>query len=212
MVGGGGYYFYHRERGSRDVVLMRLEMKQEALVRDNSRLSQENADFKARVAILERSRQIDGKAYGDVDQHLKRLQGEILALREELAFYRGIVSSSEARGVFIHTLVLEREGNTDAYRYSLVLTRNMRNGKVVSGTVDLSVSGELNGELKQLSREEMVAGAPALAFEFKYFQRLEGRLRLPKNFVPHRVYVQVHTPGSQPSKVEKAFDWPGAVG
>jgi len=191
---------------------MRLEMKQDALLRDNSRLSQENVDFKARIAILERSRQIDGKAYGDVDQHLKRLQGEILALREELAFYRGIVSSNEARGVFIHTLVLEREGNTDAYRYSLVLTRNMRNGKVVSGTVDLSVSGELNGELKQLSREEMVTGAPVLAFEFKYFQRLEGRLRLPKDFVPHRVYVQVHTPGSRPPKVEKTFDWPGAVG
>jgi len=213
IVGGGGYYFYHRERGSGDVVLMRLEMKQDALLRDNSRLGQENIDLKARIAILERSRQIDGKAYGDVDQHLKRLQGEMLALREELAFYRGIVSSSDVRGVFIHTLALEREGNTDAYRYSLVLTRNMRNGKVVSGTVDLSVSGELNGELKQLSREEMVnSAAPVLAFKFKYFQRLEGRLRLPKDFVPHRVYVKVHTPGSRPSRVEKAFDWSRAVG
>jgi hypothetical protein len=57
----------------------------------------------------------------------------------------------------------------------------MTNGKVVSGSVDLSVSGEL----KQLSREEIVnSAAPVLAFEFKYFQRLEGRLRLPKDFVP----------------------------
>jgi len=43
----------------------------------------------------------------------------------------------------------------------------MRNGKVVSGSVDLSVSGEL----KQLSREEIVNSAvPVLAFELKYFQ------------------------------------------
>jgi hypothetical protein len=85
----------------------------------------------------------------------------------------------------------------------------MRNGKVVSGSVDLSVSGKL----KQLSREEIVnSAAPVLAFEFKYFQRLEGRLRLPKDFVPHRVYVQVHPPGGRPSRVEKAFDWSRAVG
>ena len=59
-----------------------------------------------------------------------------------------------------HSRTLRRKANTDAYRYSLVLTRNMRNGKVVSGTVDLSVSGELNGELKQLSRDEMVNEVP----------------------------------------------------
>ncbi len=42
----------------------------------------------------------------------------------------------------------------------------MRNGKVVSGSVELFVSGELSGELKQLSHEEMVNSAPAvLAFD-----------------------------------------------
>jgi hypothetical protein len=89
----------------------------------------------------------------------------------------------------------------------------MRNGKVVSGSVDLSVSGELNGELQQLSREQTVnSTVPVLAFEFTYFQRLEGRLRLPKDFVPHRVYAQVHTPESRPFRVEKASDWSRAVG
>ena len=134
-------------------------------------------------------------------------------MREELAFYRGIVSSDDSKGISIHTFIVEREGNTDAYRYSLVLTRNMRNGKVVSGTVNFAISGEMNGNLKQLALKDVASPVTAgLEFEFKHFQRLEGRMRLPRGFVPHRVYVKVHTPGNRPSRFEKAFDWSRAVG
>jgi len=54
--------------------------------------------------------------------------------------------------------VLERDGNAHSYRFPALLTRNMRNVKVVSGSVSLSDSGEVNGELKQPSREKMVTG------------------------------------------------------
>ena len=148
-----------------------------------------------------------------MDEHLKKIQSDNLALREELGFYRGIVSSDDSKGISIQAFVVEREGKTDAYRYSLVLTRNMRNGKVVSGTVNFSISGEMDGNLKQLALKDVSNPATrGLEFEFKHFQRLEGRLRLPRGFVPHRVYVKVHTPGNRPPSLEKTFDWSRAVG
>lgn len=220
MMAGGVYQFYERDRVSLDAGLARLEEKLNETRKDNSSLREkintledENSGLQEKVAVLERGRQVDAKAYAKVDEHLKKLQSDNLALREELAFYRGIVSSDDSRGVSIQAFVVKREGSTDAYRYSLVLTRNMRNGKVISGTVNLSISGEMNGNLKQLALKDVsntVTGG--LAFEFKHFQRLEGRMRLPRGFVPHRVYVKVHTPDNRPSNLEKTFDWSRAVG
>ncbi len=220
VVAGTGYYFYQRDRLSMGAGVARLEEKQNQLRNENDSLRKaidtlegEKNTLQEKIAIVERGRQVDAKAYANVDEHLKNLQSENLALREELAFYRGIVSSDDAKGISIHTFIVEREGNTDAYRYSLVLTRNMRNGKVVSGTVSFSISGEMNGSLKQLGLKDVSSPVtPGLAFEFKHFQRLEGRMRLPQGFVPHRVNVKVHTPGDRPSRFEKAFDWSRAVG
>ncbi|MDX1527895.1 MAG: DUF6776 family protein [Gammaproteobacteria bacterium] len=212
-IGAGGYALSEREHETRDQQVKRLQVEQKSLLRDNRQLSEENDDLKARVAILERSKQIDSKAYADLDAYLKQLREEILELREEVAFYRGIVSSNETKGVLIHTFIVEREGKTDAYRYSLVLTRNMRNDRLVSGTVNLSVSGEMHGDLKQLSLKEVSDSEDsALKFRFKHFQRLEGRMTLPKGFVPHRVVVNVQTRGGRRTDVEKAFDWSRAVG
>lgn len=212
-IGAGGYYLSEHNQETRDQQVARLEMQRKSMLRENQQLSEENDDLKARVAILERSKQIDSKAYADLDIYLKQLQGEILELREEVAFYRGIVSSNETKGVLIHTFIVEREGSTDAYRYSLVLTRNMRNDRLVTGTVNLSVSGEMHGDLKQLSLKEVSdSDSPELKFRFKHFQRLEGRMTLPKGFVPHRVYVKVQTRGKRATDAEKTFDWSRAVG
>ncbi len=212
-IGAAGYFLSEHRQETRDAQVTRLEMERKSMLRENKQLIEENDDMKARVAILERSKQIDGKAYADVDTYLKQLQGEILELREEVAFYRGIVSSNETKGVLIHTFIVEREGSTDAYRYSLVLTRNMRNDRLISGTVNLLVSGEMHGDLKQLSLKEVSeSDSPDLKFRFKHFQRLEGRMTLPKGFVPHRVVVNVQTRGGRSTDVEKAFDWSRAVG
>ena len=220
MVAGSGYYLYQRDRETLDAGFVRLEKRRNALRQENDSLQKEvktiegdRSRLQGKIAILERGRQVDAKAYAGVDEHLKKLQSEILVLREELAFYRGIVSSDDSKGISIHAFVVEREGNTDAYRYSLVLTRNMRNGKVISGTVNLSVSGEIDGDLKQLALKDVSSPVSlGLAFEFKHFQRLEGRIRLPRDFVPHRVYVKVQTPGNRPPSLEKTFDWSSAVG
>lgn len=212
-LGAAGYYLAEYQQETRDQRVTRLEMQRKSMLKENEQLTGENDDLKARVAILERSKQIDDKAYADVDTYLKQLRGEILELREEVAFYRGIVSSNETKGVLIHTFIVEREGSTDAYRYSLVLTRNMRNDRLVSGTVNLLVSGEMHGDLKQLSLKEVSdSDSSALKFRFKHFQRLEGRMTLPKGFVPHRVVVNVQTRGGRRTDVEKAFDWSRAVG
>lgn len=219
LVAGSSYYLYQRERVTLDAAYARQEKKLGELRVDNdllrekiASLEDEKSDLHEKIAILERGHQVDTKAYAKVDEHLQKLQSDNLALREELAFYRGIVSSDGDKGISIQTFVVERDGPAGAYHYSLVLTRNMRNGKVASGTIDLLISGEMDGRVKQLDLKDVsMPVTRGLSFEFKHFQRLEGRVQLPRGFVPHTVYVKVHTAGDRPSSLEKTFDWSRAA-
>ena len=80
-------------------------------------------ELREEKAVLERAAQIEAKAYNELDTTLKVLQSEILELKEELAFYRGIVSPKDSSsGLYLQNFYLDQNGNTSSYRYKLVLT------------------------------------------------------------------------------------------
>ncbi|MDJ0892278.1 MAG: hypothetical protein QNK18_13950 [Gammaproteobacteria bacterium] len=172
-------------------------------------LATENAGLLERAAILERAAQVERQAYTHVDETLRDLQDQILDLKEELAFYRGIVTTSgKTRGLAIQSFKLESNGQDGEYRYKLVLTRAMKNDKVTRGLVSLTVSGEQEGSPRELTLSDLTGqGQAELKLHFRYFQRLEGQLALPQGFVPHRILVSVTTTGKKRSRVEKTFDW-----
>ena len=55
-------------------------------------LEQENEKLRADIAKAELARNVDNKSYGVVEKNLEDLQAQVLKQREELTFYRGIVS------------------------------------------------------------------------------------------------------------------------
>lgn len=55
-------------------------------------LREENAQLRERVVLAERSSQINQQAAMEVKRNLTALQDELLALRQEVTFYRNIVS------------------------------------------------------------------------------------------------------------------------
>lgn len=196
-------------RGRLGVERSALATTAQRLEREVERLEAENEDLRDELAIQVRARQVDETANDRVSGHLRRLQQRVLELREEVAFYRGIVADDRGKGLSVQTLVIERDGGEGAYRFQLVLTRTMNGDKVATGSVSLSITGERGGRATQLSFAEMTDPAESdLPFRFKHFQRIEGRLTLPPDFLPQRVYVQVDAAGDKPSKVEKTFDWP----
>lgn len=208
-----GYLLHLRERSADARDIAALEQERDSLRQQVTELDVRNAAMRERLAILERARQVDGKAYSEVGQHLRSLQDEVLALKEEVAFYRGIVSAGKEQGLNIQTFVLDKNGTGNAYRFQLVLTQNMKRAKVVSGTVKLSVTGEQGGQSRRLGLDELSADrARALEFQFKYFQRLEGSFTLPEGFVPRQVHVNATASGKKPKNVEQAFDWQSLVG
>jgi len=186
------------------------ESERRRLDRDNRRLSTENTTLRERVAVLERATDIDRKAYAELGAHLGRLERQIGDLEEEVAFYRGIVSSDESEPLNIRSFEVEPTEVEGEYVYRLVLTRHMKNDKVMTGLVEVSVIGERDGRDERLSLDRLGAGETgrAIEFRFRYFQRIEGRLALPAGFSPRRVSVRVIEADGGKSLAERNFEWP----
>ncbi len=209
-IGASAYVLYMNASGWAQEERSALHSERDELMTTVQALREGNIVLRERVAILARAQQVEGKAYEDVDAHLRSLQDEVLALKEEVAFYRGIVSAGKEKGLKIQTFVVDKETSSGAYRFQLVLTQQLKRVKVISGTVKLNVMNEQNGMPTGLLLSNMSGQqASSLKFEFKFFQRIEGRFTLPDGFKPDRLQIQVVSSGKRPASVEKSFEWRG---
>ncbi len=182
----------------------------DALIAANKRLKAKVDELREQKAMVQRAGQIDHQAYTDLQGNLKNLQDEILELKEELAFYRGIVSPRDTSpGLRLQSFRVEPTGQERRYRFTVVLTQVLKNDTVTRGSVRLSIDGLQNGIQKDLSLDDVTAKkVKELAYKFKYFQNIEGELTLPKGFTAQRVTVQVLPRGRDRDKIEETYDWP----
>ncbi len=209
-IGASAYALYMNASDWAQEELSVLSEERDELMITVEALREGNSVLRERVAILERAQQVEGKAYKDVDVHLRSLQDEVLALKEEIAFYRGIVSAGKEKGLKIQTFVVDKESSSGAYRFQLVLTQHLKRVRMISGTVKLNIVDEQNGKPRRLMLSDMSGQqANSLKFEFKFFQRIEGRFTLPHGFKPDRLQIQVVSRGKRPASVEKSFEWQG---
>jgi hypothetical protein len=209
-IGASAYALYVSANGrAQDDLVVLYEERDELLVTVEA-LRSANSALRERVAILARAQQVEGKAYEDVDTHLGSLQDEVLALKEEVAFYRGIVSAGKEKGLKIQTFLVDKEATPGAYRFQLVLTQHLKRVKMISGTVKLKITDKQNNKPTNLLLSDTSGErAKSLDFEFKFFQRIEGRFTLPNGFNPDRLQIQVVSKGKKPASVEKSFEWLG---
>ena len=132
---------------------------------------------------------------------------KILELKEDVVFYRGIVSEVKSDNhVRIQRLVLEQDGNERDYRFRVVLTRGKGDGMVVNSTLSIAADGDQDGERVRLTLAQLVTSSVAqLQFSFKHFQWLEGWLHLPGSFGPKRVMRQVNVADSDSKSIRGSF-------
>ncbi|MGW8229185.1 MAG: DUF6776 family protein [Gammaproteobacteria bacterium] len=206
-VGGWSLFDYGRYQAGYDSA--EYDLEQLRLVALVDELQDEIEKLREQKAQLERAAQIERQAYNELDTNLKLLQGEILELKEELAFYRGIVSPRDAsRGLRLQRFSLEPNG-LRSYRYTVVLTQVLKNDSLASGRVKFLIDGLQGNESKTLDLAALSENSvKELDYRFKYFQNLEGDLVLPKGFKPMRATAQILPGGRQEDMIEKTIDWP----
>jgi len=187
-----------------------LVHERDSLLDQLDKARSESQEYREKIAVLERATQIDKKGYSEVESSLKQVQDEMLELKEEVAFYRGIVSPTDtASGINVADFRVSGIGEKRAYRFKLVMTQTKSNTRVVKGYARIAFEGLQDGAQVEHTLQE-VSGRKLdrLDLRFKYFQNIEGEFVLPEDFLPSRVLIEVIPADQGDSRLKKTFDWP----
>jgi len=208
---GAAYASYYYGHSTAGFDYQQLKLSYEKAQQQLYEADQENTKLREATAVLKKSADIDKKAYSDVDDTLKNLQAEILELKGQVAFYRGIVSPTQnAAGLNITSFKLNKLGAAvdSSYHFKLVLTQVKQNDRMIRGKANITINGLLNGEPKELDVSGLMGKARQdLNLRFKYFQTIEGDVVLPDGFVPSRVLVDLQPVGRGQTAISQTYDW-----
>lgn len=191
--------------------LEKLREERRRLTRELRAARDELAGLRGRSTFEARSCEVDVQACEAVRGTVAGLEAEAADLREQLAFYRSIVSPEQARaGVRVMRVALRPGAVEGVWRYDLVLVQPMRRDRTATGTYDLQLEGLVGPQMQTLGLDALLAGeASEHAFSFRSFQEFGGELRLPSGFLPSRLTVtlQVQDGKNGPLEVSESFDW-----
>jgi hypothetical protein len=158
-----------------------VEARITTLESDAAKLRTETTELRARNTTLESELAMTKGAQEALSRQTTELFGENAQLREELVFLQKLVSdSSKTVGLQIQRIAVEQDGE-DVWRYSVLIVRGGSPKDEFVGTVVLRATvggGDALQKVIQLPDDEPDVG-PALTLKFKYYQRVEGRFKVP---------------------------------
>lgn len=187
----------------------RLQLEKARLQERIRDLRAENERQAEQIVLLQRSIDIDGEAKKDVREEMNAQQKELSSLKEQLAFYRGIVSPEQSKaGVRVYQLAIRPDTKIPRqYLFDLVLIQALRHDRTVHGRVRVEIVGVLDGRPVRFPLDELPPqGQNALTFSFKYFQQLAGTFQLPEGVTPTGVRTVLDSDGED-ARVEDTYKW-----
>lgn len=199
----GSFYFFSNEHAGRGSEVESLRALAE-------RLETENRALQAQLAQAERSSAIDRSAVKDLMTTLASREKELAKLREDLTFYKRMVTAGGKSGessIGIRSFQLKAGAKSGQYRYELVVARVNGKGKAVKGRVELRLQGEQGDESKTLSWDEISLSGKKPRFKFQFFQKLEGVLQVPDGYKPEHILVRVVPEGKKQQAIQQSFSW-----
>lgn len=178
---------FQREESSEEIRLLQARL---------AGLDDELRKLRSIAGSGESNMQIERATQQKLVQQVKALESENANLKQDLAFFEGLIpatGSGGALGVQINRLRVETQGIAGQYQYRMLLVHNSgRQAKDFKGELQLVV------QMRQLGKDVMMV-LPAQAdtdrqkfnIEIKRFQRAEGMFSIPTDAVVKSVEVRV---------------------
>jgi hypothetical protein len=151
------------------------------LTEDNVRLKQELEAARTVLLGHERQAAIDRAAQLELAKNVTQLQDENASLKEDLGFLRNIMSSGATpAGLGIANLKVEADGQPNAFRYRMMLTQGGQRKLDFKGKVQVIAQIRDEGGVRTLVFPDASEGESAGSVEFRFYQKVEGRFRIPE--------------------------------
>ena len=202
--------FFFIGRGYQAYELERLMLESDVLVNRIAELEARNQKLLQKNAHLAGSSKIEHDAYQVANQELIRLQQELLKQKEELAFYRGIVSPKNAAlSVNLQSFEVRRKNSQNQYSYKMILTKSGKSTKKIYGGASVLIRGENGGSVNELKMKDLNLETPGkdTKFAFRYFQVFEGDIALPDGFEPFEVEIGIKPSSKKVKSFTETISW-----
>lgn len=177
--------------------------------------------LESQAASAMRSEQVQATANAELRRKLELAETELANAKDNLLLYEDILSPKDIEaGLSIRYLglkprLVDLEGNKlpheRFYQYQLVLS-NVRGSEFgVAGQYHLEIKGlkagtRVNLPLDSLRVKSTGQNQDVNRFSLKYYQRFEGIIELPPEFVPEQVTVTLR-PEAGANPVTKSYAW-----
>jgi hypothetical protein len=167
-----------------------IEARVATLEIDDAKHSAEATALRAQASALETELAMAKGTAQALQKQALELAGENAQLKEELMFLQKLVSdSSKQVGLSFQRLAVEPDGD-DLWRYSLLIVRGGSPKDEFEGTVVLQLGlAPLAGNPTAPARQALLTlpedqpeAKSSLKLKFKYYQRVEGRFRVPAGY------------------------------
>jgi hypothetical protein len=167
----------------------------------------ELAELRSKLAHAERQVQMDRAAAGDLAKQVKSLTFENAKLKEDLAFFQSLMSSSGGRdgAISVNRFRLQPESVAGEYRYQLLLVQSGQRVREFHGTVQFVLDVQHEGRKLTLVLPPH-GEARDYRLSFKYFQRVEGTFKLAPGSVLKGMQVRVFENGAKTPKLSQALN------
>jgi hypothetical protein len=213
----GGMWWWGYDFGQLFSGFNRSEMKDrvEQLETDNAKLRDEAAGARSHFAELESDLAITRGAQAQLAHQNTDLAQENAQIKEELAFLQKLVSDSGKQGAMtIQRLTAEAESAT-RWHYDVLLVRGGNPRDEFAGHVTLQAKlalppadgGAPRETILNLPADQAEAATP-LGLKFKYYQRVEGSIRVPQGARLTALTVQVFENGTAAARTSRSLTIP----
>jgi hypothetical protein len=196
------------DAGRRFAGFDRTETQEElTTLRDKVAQLQAEADQLRAVVNSSGSRlQIEQSAQAQISSQVKQLEAENTRLKEDLAFFEGLMPSEKRdEPVSIHRIKVERGTLSGEYRYRLLVTYGGRRDREFQGSLQIMV------DLQDKGRNDMIVATGGDTAEngmrrlnFKFFRRVEGTFRVPPTATVRAVQFKVFESGNGEARVTQS--------
>lgn len=169
-------------------------------------VSEQDKALLAQLVLAERQLQVERAAQDGTAREIAALQGEVMQLKEEVAFYNSILSEGGASGVAnLHSVKVEPGKLPGEYAYRILLVQSGRHDRTVEGTVRITLLGISAGQA--VARSVEPAGQQGgVSVKFKYYQRVDGTFQVPDDVQADRLRVEFAEAGAKRPKLTKEVD------
>ena len=160
--------------------LEEVKLQIAALTEENRVMKRDLEAAKGTAAERDRQLQIEKAAQGELARSVAQLQDENATLKEDLGFLRNIMSSGATpEGLGLSSLKIERDGKPNEFRYRMLLTQGGQRKQDFKGKVQIIARVAKDGNINNITFPDPSAGEAAGSFEFRFYQKIEGRFAIP---------------------------------